>query len=345
MTLRRYSKKHIQQLITQVHDLKTTVRSLEQQQEILLLQDHTLTDSCDLLHLLRTGSVHQGWVSYSNTFLPGELPLLADLGWSADRDSNKADGLNVASTCLLAERQQQKLQQALQRRQQLASRSQTPQQEPMCCEEELVDEEQHLSSGTAGSESPLSTSVSEELPFVRPLGGISASAAAADTGCAAADGVSASGATRVFLTPAGPLGVFKWTLQQQPYPDADRWTLPELVQIYSNTVKNMAFHLTLLSQQQERGDISSSTQHMLALKSLVTQNARRIAAVLLLHPEDLLNTFRMVNCETMELSENPEEVCFPPGCSLARACWGVGGGMEAACVNVRREACGDAKQR
>lgn len=330
--LRRYSKKHLQHLLEQVNDLKSAVRSLEQQQDILLLQQHCLSCCCDVLHVLRLGSngpVHPAWGPYSSTWLPGELPLLADLGWSTDKQSaDNKDTLNVASTCLLAQRQQQQLQhqeQAVQRRLQLAaSRSQTPQQQQspmmMCCDEE--EQEQALSSD--GTES-LSASWSDQLPFVRPMGAVSTSAADDGGGgsvpdCdppAPAPAPAPAQATRVFLTPEGPLGVLKWTLEQPPYPGADRFTLSELVQCYSSTVKDMAFHLTLLAQQQELGDSSlginasssGCSQHLLALRSLVTQHTRRIATVLLLHPEDLLNSFRMVNLETGELSENPEEVC------------------------------------
>jgi hypothetical protein len=54
---------------------------------------------------------------------------------------------------------------------------------------------------------------------------------------------------------------------------------------------------------------------MQRLKERMLEHARYLFSIMLLHPDDLMSQLRVVNCETLELSDTPEQV--------GPACWCV----------------------
>lgn len=67
---------------------------------------------------------------------------------------------------------------------------------------------------------------------------------------------------------------------------------------------------------QEPGGGDSQAEQMQRLKELMLNYSRFLFSIMLLHPEDLISQLRIVNCETLELSDTPEQV----GSLLACVC-------------------------
>lgn len=70
--------------LTQANKLQRHARALQQQQWELSLHHSVLKALCELLHSIRTGAVHPGWIDYVDSCLPDELPLLSELGTRLD---------------------------------------------------------------------------------------------------------------------------------------------------------------------------------------------------------------------------------------------------------------------
>lgn len=62
---------------------------------------------------------------------------------------------------------------------------------------------------------------------------------------------------------------------------------------------------------QERGDdvCTDVNRLQMKLRDILLNHSRIIISVLLLNPDDLPHKFRVINMETRELSDTPEQVC------------------------------------
>lgn len=71
----------------------------------------------------------------------------------------------------------------------------------------------------------------------------------------------------------------------------------------------------LPATQEPGGGVDSQAKQLQRLKELMLDYSSFLFSVMLLHPEDLMSQLRVVNCETLELSDTPEQV--------GGACWRV----------------------
>lgn len=303
MKRRTYPRQQIEGLEQQINSLKLLVSELEAQKRSLSVQHTVLTRCCDILHSLRTGAMHRDWLEQKDSWLPEELSLLQDLGTQV-ASLNLHNGNGQSSTQQQEPADQQCTLQQGHAHLQLV---------PVCIAEELQPRSMSSKSAT-GSRSSSFTS-EQQLPDM------------ATDAFAAAAAVSSAQPKQHFLADQGDiLGPLRYSLSQPPYPGADSMTLQQLVEYYSAMVKNLALNLSLVEQMQERGadDMCCGSQEPAeALAEIIRQHTRCIITILLLHPDDLLHKFRVVNLNTLELSDNPEQVRLAHechGCSIPQPC-------------------------
>jgi len=296
---------NIKSLERQVRDLQQHVQSLEAQQRTLSVQHHILSCCCEVLHWLRTGNVHAGWMECKDTWMPDEVLLLRDLVVHLDdRSAQLLDQLDA----------QPKAQQT--------STAQQGQQQ------QYQEQEQH-----AGEDLPSVPSSRESSSFffaAGPAAGVAAASTAAgaqerEGPAAAAEAAGQLPVTQpsLYLTsPRDCLGGMKHSLSQPPAEGAAEWTLQQFVNYYTALVKELALLVVLAEQQScDHGvPFDGSTLHPLqALQQLTLRHTHVINTILLLHTDDLLNKVRVVNLSTLELDDEPEQV--GPTCT-AGVCWG-----------------------
>jgi hypothetical protein len=70
--------------------LKVNADLLESEHKKLSVQHAVLSDCCSLLHSLRAGQVHPGWLDVKESWLPEELPLLRELSGSSSNTSSSS---------------------------------------------------------------------------------------------------------------------------------------------------------------------------------------------------------------------------------------------------------------
>jgi hypothetical protein len=308
---RLHPRQHIENLVQQLRALEIHAESLQQQRHTLALQHNVLHTCCSILHALRTGDVHQGWKQYRAEWMPGELSLLEKLG--ADWDKLSLQSFPVT----LQQHQQQQqpsrskttsaaidYQQELQQQPYVAGGSRfTSKSSSLFSDEPLEQQQLHERSSSADA---------AEATEAEPAAAAAASAAAA----------AAATASEWFGNMDNLMAPLKFCFSQPPFPDAATMTLQQLVTYYTATVKELSLNISLLDQQHERGeDVCSGSEHpLLVLNQIVLEHIRCIAAILLLHPDDLLHQFRIVNVNTMELSDSAEQVRRPFCRAVADVC-------------------------
>jgi len=269
----------------QINELQQLVQSLEAQQRTLSVQHHILSGCCEVLHWLRTGNVHAGWLECKGTWMPNELLLLRDLGGQLD-DSSPQQQLEAQPTSTVQEGQQQQFQ-----------------KQDQHAGEDLSTVKAHVATASAaagaqGQEGPASSSTAAaeaagQLPLTQPM-----------------------------AIPGDFLGRMKYSLSQPPAKGAAEWTVQQFTDYYTASVKEAALLLVLAEQQScDRGmPCNGSRLHPLqALQHLVMRHAHVINTILLLHTDALLNRIRLVNLSTLEPDNDPEQV--GPTCA-AGVCWG-----------------------
>jgi len=283
MPYKRHNRVKI--LEQQVLDLQQHVQSLEAQQRTLKVQHHFLSCCCEVLHWLRTGNVHVGWVECKGTWMPNELLLLRDLGGQLD-DSSPQQQLEAQLTSAVQEGQQQQFQ-----------------KQDQHAGEDLSTVKAHVATAAAGAQG-------REGP------------ASSSTAAPAAEAAAQLPLTQPLAFPGDFLGRMKYSLSQQPVEGAAEWTVQQFTDYYTALVKEAALLLMLAEQQsRDRGmPCNGSMLHPLqALQQLVMRHAHVINTILLLHTDALLNRMRLVNLSTLEPDNQPEQV--GPTCA-AGVCWG-----------------------
>jgi len=300
MKRRTYPRQQIEGLEQQINRLKLLASELEAQQRSLSIQHSVLSRCCDILHSLRTGAMHRDWLEHKDSWLPEELSLLQDLG------------THVASPNIENGNQRSSIQQQEPSDQQ-CTLQQAPAHlllAPVCIAEDL--QPRSVSPKSAIGFRSSSFTFEQELPDMA-----TADAAAGAAAAAAAAAVASAQPKQHFLADQDDiLGPLKYSLSQPPYPGADSMTLQQLVEYYSAMVKDLALNLSLADQMQERADdmCCGSQEPAEALATILQQHSRCITTILLLHPDDLLHKFRVVNLNTLELSDNPEQVGLAHEC-------------------------------
>jgi hypothetical protein len=92
-------------------------------------------------------------------------------------------------------------------------------------------------------------------------------------------------------------------------------TLQDFAQYYSDYVKEAALWLSLVQQQgpqfstaDSSSGFSTMRDPMSALAALLQYHGRVFASLMLLHDDELLHKIRLLNCDSLETQDTPEQV-------------------------------------
>lgn len=249
--------------------------------------------------------MHEGWKQYRAEWMPGELSLLEELGADLDKLSLQSS----ASAGPQQQQSQEEQQPQHKQQQQQPSRSEIT-AAAINYHQELQQQASVAGGSTFTSKTSSHCCTNESLDQQQ----LQERSSPADAATAAAEPEQAAAAAATSSEWFGNLdnlmAPLRFAFTQPPFPDAATMTLQQLVTYYTGMVKDMSLNISLLDQQQERGeDVCSGSEHpLLVLNQIILKHARCVAAILLLNPDDLLHRFRIVNLNTMEMSDNAEQV-------------------------------------
>jgi hypothetical protein len=149
-----------------------------------------------------------------------------------------------------------------------------------------------------------------------PPAALQAAAAVSQAAAAASDAASPVNEREVRVAvPADYMGAFRQLMTQPPVPGASSMTLQDFAQYYSGYVKEAALWLSLVQQRGPQfctADSSSSSSTirdpMSALAALMTYHGRVFASLMLLPGDDMLHKIRVLNCDSLDTQDAPEQV-------------------------------------
>jgi hypothetical protein len=270
---------HLVTLSQTARKLQQHVEHLEQQHLELSVLEQVLDTLYELLGWLRAGiKVHPAWLGCTESWLPPQELSLLQVDHRGDPTG---------------QRQQDEL---------LAQLQAIPclQHNGTCSDPATAA---HLPQQPCNAAQQTAAAGSTPAAGVSRNSSMTAAAAVAAAPCCPAPGA-------VFITGAGDyLGGVRMSLAQEPDAVAQAMTLESFLDYYKPLIKEMALLLNLAEQQGRGRDLSDGMQHpLLMLQAIERRHMHRINTILLLNPDNLLQRLRVVNVNTLELSDTPEQV-------------------------------------
>jgi hypothetical protein len=156
--------------------------------------------------------------------------------------------------------------------------------------------------------------------ILSPRAAVAAGCSPPAPACLAADppdsGADASAMQPMYLTdPAGNyLGMLWYVLSRAPDPRAGSMTMQQFAQYWAGLVRELSLCLALTERQgpqyaMQQDSCAGLQRPLLALQDHLQQHMCLCTAVVLQNRGDLVYPLRLINLDTLELSDTPEQVC------------------------------------